>query len=235
MIGRLIWWVVIVAIAVIASFAQIDRSSRFNPSLAPLVPSAFSGFAAAQRTRLAIAAEQPELALAEATALVKARPLPAENLELFAIAAAMNGRTEQSIAAIEAASLRGWRAPIVTQAVAQAALEQGEYDSAAQRISALLATGSARDAALTLANRLLTTPEGQAAFARRLAAPGHWQGNALPRLADVVPASGFSATLALAAEQDADLDCGRLASVIQRYEREGETGPAARLRAICPA
>jgi len=234
MIARLAWWGVLAVIGVAATFAQIDRSSRFNPQLAALVPPAFSGFAAEQRTRQAIAAQQPERALAEAEALVARRPLPAEHLGMLAVAAAMNERTDQSIAAIEAASLRGWRSPIIQQAVAEAALEQGAHDIAAQRITALFATGKLRDAALDLARRLLATPEGQAAFARRFAAPGHWQENALQSLAGTVPAEDLSATLALAAEQGAVFDCSRLARVIQSHERDGEALAAARLAQICP-
>ncbi|WP_052768880.1 hypothetical protein [Aurantiacibacter marinus] len=234
MIGRFAWWAVLAAIGIVTGFAQIDRSARFTPHLASLVPPAFSGFAAEQRTRQAIAAQQPDRAIAEAKALVAARPLPAENLALFAIAAAMNEQNDQSIAAIEAASTRGWRAPIIQQAVAQAALEQGEYDRAAQRIAALLATGSARDFALDLAARLTTTQEGQAAFARQYAAPGHWQDNAVRQLGTTMPAQDFAATLAMAEELGASINCGRLRNIIQRYEREGQTVPAARLREICP-
>jgi len=233
MIARLAWWAVLAVVAVVASFAQLDRSSRFEPHLAPFVPPALSGFAAEQRTLQAIAAQQPERALAEAEALVAARPLPAENLELLAVAAAMNERTDQSIAAIEAASTRGWRAPIIQQAVAEAALAQGNHDIAAQRISALFATGSQRDAALDLATRLLATSAGQAALAKRFAAPGHWQENAVQPLAGVVPPQDFSATLALAAEQGAVFDCHRIERVIQRYERDGEALAAARLKEIC--
>jgi len=234
MIMRLAWRAVLAAIAIVAGFAQIDRSSRFNPQLAPYVPAAFSGFAAAQRTRQAVAAQQPERALAEAKALVAARPLPAENLQYLAIAAALNDQTEQSIAAIEAASTRGWRAPIVQQALAQAALEQGAYDSAAQRITALFATDSAPEAALVLAGRLLATPEGQAAMARRFAAPGHWQDNAMQKLGGSIPAADFAAMLILTAEQGGSVNCSRLRNTISRFEREGAAGPSAQLKAICP-
>lgn len=231
---RLAWWFALAVVAIVASFAQIDRSSRFNLHLASLVPAAFSGFAAEQRTRQAIAAQQPQLALAEAEALVAARPLPAEHLELLAIAAAMNDRPGQSIAAIEAASLRGWRAPIIQQAAAQAALAQGQHDSAAQRITALLATGSAREAASELAARLIASPEGQAALARRFAAPGHWQTNAIQQLPSAAPAPDFASMMALASEQGASFDCGRLSRIIERYEREGQTASATRLKQICP-
>ncbi|WP_340588385.1 hypothetical protein [Erythrobacter alti] len=235
MMGRFLWWGLLAAVFVVASFAQLDRSSRFAPHLARFVPPAFSGFAAEQRTRQAIAAQQGERAIAEAEALVTARPLPAENLELLAIAAALSERNEQSIAAIEAASTRGWRAPIIQQAVAQAAIEQGNHDIAAQRISALLSIGEMREAALVLAGQLVATPDGQVALARRFAAPGHWQDNALRSLAGTVPPDKYSTTLVLAAKQGATLDCRIVERVIQNYVLENEDSAAARLREICPA
>lgn len=78
----------------------------------------------------------------------------------------------------------------------------------------------------------MATPEGREAFARRLAAPGHWQNNALPQLGGALPASDFVATLTLAEVEGASFECSRLRSVIQRYERDGATGPAARLSEI---
>lgn len=60
------------------AFAQIDRSSRFSPGLAPAVPAPFRGFAQQQLVRQALLVEQPVLAEALASDLVRVRPLPAE-------------------------------------------------------------------------------------------------------------------------------------------------------------
>lgn len=233
MILRLVWWAVLAVLVVIASFAQIDRSARFQPELAELVPAQFSGFAAEQRTRAAIMAQQPDVALAEARQLVARRPLPAEHLGLLSLAAAMAGDGDQARAALEAASLRGWRMPVAQLAAGEAALVQEEYDIAAQRVAALMATGSMPDEAIDLAARLIALPEGQTAFARRLAARGHWQDAAITPLASAAAPADLAVVVSLAMAQGAQLDCGRISQIATRFAQDGANQAAQQLRAAC--
>ncbi len=235
MIYRLFWFATIAALAVVTVFAQLDRKARFAPALAPIVPAAFSGFAAEQRTRIALVVQDGATAEAEARALVEKRPIAAEHLAKLSLAAAMNDHGDTSVAALEAASVRGWREPIAQYASARAALEEGAHDIAAQRVSALLATGKMNEPALDVAARLITTPEGQEAFARRLAAFGRWQANALSPLSQKADPADLAATLALALDQGANLDCLHLRRVTETIEKSESEEVATALREQCDA
>ncbi|RJY09441.1 hypothetical protein [Aurantiacibacter aquimixticola] len=198
------------ALAGIVMLAQLDRSARFAPQLAPLVPQAFSGFAAEERTRLAIAARDEDRALAEAKALVRSRPVAGEHLAQLAVAAALAGEPELSASALEAASVRGWREPLSQFAAARIAIAAGAPDIAAQRIVALLSTGQLPEETAALFAAHIRTPEGREAMARRYAAFGRWQVNSLSPLASASDANDFAATIALALELGAELPCDRV-------------------------
>ena len=230
--GRILFWLSLAVTALVASFAQLDRTARFAPELASAVPPAFSGFAAEQRTRQAIAVQDGRAALAQAQALLARRPLPAEHLSLFAVSAAMAGEEERSRAALELAMQRGWRDPLAQQAGASAAIAQGAYDIAAMRIAALYAIGEGEGASLYAA-QLVSTAEGRAAFATRFAKAGHWQRQVPEALSAAAAADDFAATIALAGEQDAALDCPRLTRIAAQYEAEGHATAAQSLRETC--
>jgi hypothetical protein len=143
-IGRILWLAGLAALALVACLAQLDRAARSQPALAVLVPSLFRGFAAQRLTEQAIAAEDGVTALREARLLVRARPLPAEHMRLLSQAAALKGDSPLALAAMEAATSRGWRDPLAQLAAGQSALLQGRFDAAAQRIGALFAVGALR-------------------------------------------------------------------------------------------
>lgn len=230
--ARLLFRLALAVTALAASFAQLDRAARFAPGLAGAVPPALSGFAAEQRTRHAIAAQDGEAALAEAQALLARRPLPAEHLGLFAVAAAMAGEEDRSRAALELAMQRGWRDPLAQQAGAAAATSQGAHDIAAMRIAALYAIGEGEGASLYAA-QLVSTAEGRAAFATRFATAGHWQRQVPDALSNAADPNDFAATMALASEAGATLDCARLERIATRYQREGHADAAQSLRETC--
>ena len=227
MIGR-ITWLALLLLAVAAVFAQLDRAARSDTRMAALVPAAFSGFAAQRLSEQAISAQNGPVAERETLRLSAARPIPAEHLRLLSQAAALQGDLPRSLAALEAASLRGWRDPVAQLAAAQAALAQGQHEAAAQRIGALFAAGSLPDQTPELAAALLADPAGQAAFARQLATPARWPGNALASLAKAVPFAQLAPTLARARAEGAVLPCDKLAVIARNYEAAGQ-GEAARL------
>ena len=231
MIARMLWWTSLAAIGLAAAVVQLDRSARFDPELAAMVPTSLPGFATEQRVKAAIADRDSATALAEARALVRGRPLPAEHLSLLSYAAAMEGDEALALAALEAATLRGWREPLAQQAAAEAALLSDEHDIAAQRIAALLATGELRDEALDLASRLLASEPGRQALARRLAADGHWQVNALVPLAAVAEPRQLTQAIVLAAGGGAALPCDRLSAIAAAYANIGRDAEAAAIRA----
>ncbi|WP_271079235.1 hypothetical protein [Aurantiacibacter sp. MUD61] len=209
--GRVIWIGALLALAAVVIFAQLDRASRFQPHLAPLVPRAFSGFAAEQRSREAIAAGYGETAVREASRLIARRPLPAEHLALLSLAATQNGDQALALAAMEASATRGWRVPVAQLASARAALSAERYDLAAQRIAALLSTGSLPDETHALLAELITSAEGRAAMAERYAAEGHWQANSLTVALPSADPRDVAWLLAEALDAGATLPCDRLA------------------------
>jgi uncharacterized protein HemY len=137
MIGRAAWIALLAAIALVTTFAQLDRAARFAPDLAASVPAPFRGFAAEQLARKSIGADDAEESLRAARALLRARPMPAENLTLLARAELLAGDEEAALAALQAAAGRGWREPFAQRAMAEAALESGDAQVAEQRIAAL--------------------------------------------------------------------------------------------------
>lgn len=169
---RLAWVSFIVLVAAIASFAQLDRSSRRSPELSPLVPGPFRGFAQLTETASTVRVADPEVALATARELVRLRPIPAEHLSLLAIAEERSGHREKSALLIQSAARRGWRDALAQQAMFEIALAAGDSDEAAKRLVAMVLLQSGDDDVQTLVARLLASPGGRAAFAEHLAAGG---------------------------------------------------------------
>lgn len=221
MIGRLIVAAMCLVLAVVAIFAQLDQQSRLAPHYALMIPDAFSGNAARERSKMALVTGQADVALAEAQTQVALRPMPAESLTVLALAAVAAGEESVAREALGAASRRGWREPVSQLASAQAAVEQGEYAIASQRIVALLSTGNLREPALDLLSQLLEHPEGREQFADRLAAFGRWQANALSPIYGATDPAAWAQTLALAQDRGAQLNCSQLARLAEAYRRDG--------------
>lgn len=220
MIGRIVVIALCGILALLAVFTQLDRQSRLTPHYALMIPDAFSGNAARERSKMALVAGQADRALAEAQTQVALRPMPAESLTVLALAAVAAGDETMAREALGAASRRGWREPVSQLASAQAAVEQGEYAIASQRIVALLSTGNLREPALDLLSRLLEHPEGREQFADRLTAFGRWQGKALLPIYRATDPADWAATLELAQERGAQLDCPQLARLAEAYRRD---------------
>ena len=220
MIGRTLWFAVLAALAVVASLAQLDRSARSQAALAAQVPSPFRGFAAERLTEQAISAEDGVTALREARLLVKARPMPAENMRLLSQASVLAGDGTRALAAMEAATTRGWRDPLAQLAAGQSALLQGDYAAAAQRIAALSAVGALPDQRNSLLAALLAQPEGRAAFAVQLANPARWRADTLTAALQVVPPEQLAPTLAQAQAKGAALPCELLNKIAAAYRAE---------------
>lgn len=228
MIGRLAWILALALLAAISVVAQVDRRARYDAALSGFVPAAYGGFAAEQRARNALLQQDGERALVESRLLLRTRPIPADHLSLLALAEALAGDEARATAALEAAARRGWRDPLPQLASAQAALETGAHDVAAQRITALLATGELREQASPLYARLLETPEGRAAMARRYAATGYWQSNSLGHVGGSADPGDLADTLARAQDLGAALPCDRLQALADSLSRQGKANIAAR-------
>ena len=233
MTGRIAWLALMALVAVVTVFAQLDRSARFDPALAALVPAPFAGFSAQRTTEAALVAGDADMALENAQALVRRRPMPAEHLTLLAQAYAASGNEVASLQALEAAARRGWREPFAQNAMAAAALASGEQEIAAQRLAALWAIGLERDRLANLTRTMLAEPEGRAAFAAQLAQEGRWQANFVTGAASIAPPPHVADTIVRAREMGASLDCRALAGLADGLTGSGEAALAARVRAGC--
>ncbi|MCB2066239.1 MAG: hypothetical protein KDE15_06315 [Erythrobacter sp.] len=222
MIARLARLALFALLAAVATLVQLDQQTTRSPELAFLVPRYFSANAARARAQFALRTGGGGLADARHALIM--RPMPAESLTLFSLTAMGANDAETALAALEAASTRGWREPISQLASGEAAMQQGEYAIAAQRVVALLSTGDLAQPALDLLARLLATPAGREAFAYRLAQPGHWQGNSLPAMVAAVEPADLADTLAQAQRMGADLPCDRLAQLARAYRQRHEDG-----------
>ena len=227
MIARIVWIVAVAAVALVAGLAQLDRASRLTPALASLVPAPMQGFAARYPLADALQARDGEAAMDAARRLVKARPAPAEHMSMLAQAASLAGDEQTALAALGAASKRGWRDPVAQLSSAEAALASGAYPAASQRIAAMLATYTLPEESGSLLTRLLASPEGKEAFASQLAEQGRWQANALAVAAPMVDPDTLGDTLARALAKGADLECGTLGRIAQGYSDAGKPEAAA--------
>lgn len=197
---RVAWWVALVALALVAMGAQLDRASALDPALAPFVPTPFRSSAQVVHTAMAMAAQDPKVARSEATKLVRRRPVPAEHLYLLATAQLRAGDTEGFERTFRLATERGWRVEPIQVIAARAALSQGDPAAAANRIAALWAIGGDAVEVRALTRALLSTPGGPEAFGRKLAAGSRWREQFLAEASSMGSRGAIERTLRAAGE-----------------------------------
>ncbi len=134
------------------------------------------------------------------------------------MSAQLDGDATQSIPALEEAARRGWREPITQISVARAALLSQDYPSAAQRVAALIATGSTPDATDALLRELIATPAGRDALAGIMGERGYWQRSLLRRVFAVGRPADSLAMVARAAREGYQPDCRQLARFLATQE-----------------
>lgn len=218
MIARLAWAGALLVLATLTAFLQLDRQSDATPSLAPLVPEPFRGYAQAQLAAMAAEGPDAELALAEAQRLVRRRPVPAEHLTLLAVAQAKANRTDEAGVTIQIAAQRGWREPVAQEAVLRLALDAGDKPEAARRYAALfLHPTTSNDLLRELAPTVLGEPggEGQRTLVDILSGTDRWNSAFLRRGAQVIPASAFADIATASMKRGLRFDCGVLALAIK--------------------
>lgn len=219
MIARIAWYIVLAAVACIATGAQIDRHSRNAAVLADRVPAPFRAFALEQLSVRALFQGDNATALDMAREQLRIRPMPAENLRLFAQASLLGGDQATAMKALSAAGQRGWRDPVVQFAVAAAAANQRNFEVEAQRIAALWATGFRHEQLDAMLADMLSTAEGRRAFATQLANTGRWHDNFFSANIARSHPRAFAQTLIAAEALGADLPCAKLRQVSERLRR----------------
>ena len=232
MIGRVIFYAVMVMLAIVVAASQLDRQAQLDPRYLAAVPTPFRATSQRIAVELLLAGGEETASLDEARKLVRWRPMPAHHLVLFAMSAQMDGGEELALPMLEESARRGWREPITQIAVARAALLSQDYPSAAQRVAALVATGSAPDATNALLGELIASPAGREALVGMMEQPGYWQHGLMRRvLAAGRPADGL-AMLARAAEAGHEPDCRQLERFIATQQAGFADRNAAAITAI---
>ncbi len=223
---RYAWICLMVILGVFASGAQLDRESRRSPMLAPLVPPMFRSFSQAHQVISTVRSAKPADALNAAQLLVQRRPIPSEHLSLLAIAKARNSDNEAALLLLQKAAQRGWRDSLAQQTMFGIAFNAGDMAESSRRIAALWAIGENQMPLVASTAKVLATPEGRKAMAATLSTNGLWT-KAFLSAREGVPPQHFAETLAMAAEQGANLDCAILQRIEQRYKRDRHDAEAA--------
>lgn len=240
MIGRIIWFAALAAIAAVTTALQLDKQSEAAPALAPLVPQPFRNFAQTQITASAAESGDPAVALAEAERLVQRRPLPAEYLTLLAIAQTKAGKAEAAGRTIQIAGQRGWRDPIAQEAVLRLALDAGDKAAAARRYAALFLRRDTPDALLAeLGPAVLDEAggPGRQTMVDIVVGGERWWELFLQRGAQVMPPAAFAAITADSLKRGAEFDCAVLGPSINTLkQRDAAAGAqlAAAAAERCP-
>ena len=175
MIGKTIWCLLLAGLAYVSFAVQMDRQSMVQPAFADAVPAGFHSASAIGIAQEALQSGTPEVALGHAQRLVSDRPMPADHLMLLGQAQLAAGQAEQGVASIETAARRGWRVVPAQLAVADAAIAQGNYAAAANRLAAAMAVRHESPAIPALLQQMHASAEGRAAMSAALAGEGYWQ------------------------------------------------------------
>ena len=232
MMGRSLWVVAVLAVAVATTGIQLDRKPRYVPTMASAVPEPFRAFAQRHIATQALLDKKRELALAEARRLVARRPMPAAHLRLLSIAEFEAGNVEQGGYLIQLAARRGWRDRPAQHSMFQLALAAGDQGEAARRFAALFVRPSEEEAELrALADGLFSedSEEARAVFAQIVAGAERWQGAYLRKAPVVLPSDALIDVTSRASKAGGVFDCIEGSRSVERLaKREPATAQAFR-------
>lgn len=228
---RALWFCALAALAVVTTFAQLDRTSRRMPSVAALVPPPFRSFAQERMVIAEVRTAPPAQALEMARTLVRRRPMPSEHLSLLAMAEQRMGRTRNAGVLIQQAARRGWRDVIAQQAMFDIALRADAQDEGARRLAAVWALQMQDLPVKEMTQRILATPKGRKAVATALVAPSSWRQQFLRSAGSTAPVE-VAEVVAEAARNGADFECPKLAFTADTILRSGKPDVATKVRAL---
>ncbi len=171
---RWAWYLLLGLFAGCAAIVQIDRHSIEMPWLTGLVPDSLASFALTRKAAGDLGDGRPQRALWRARRLVWLHPVPAENLTVLAVAELAAGHQTNSSSAIMLSAQRGWREPMAQRSIALAAAAGGQWEIAADRLTALWKTSPASDNVRELSEELLQHSEVRTKLAARLDGESDW-------------------------------------------------------------
>ena len=228
MIKRIAFYAALLLLSGLVVSVQLDRQALDDPRIGLAVPEPLRAVAQQRLLEAELAVGGSADTVTMARQLVRMRPLPAHHLTLYAQAAQMRGDVEATLRALEGAASRGWREPIPQLAVAQASVISGDFESAAQRVAALTATGALNEDTKRTLVAILPQADGREAIAEQLAAGGHWTRYFVRQLASLATLEQFADTIGRARDKGAALDCDQLLAVAERSSDEGREDLVAR-------
>jgi hypothetical protein len=213
MMARILWLVLLAALAGVTTMLQLDRQTDATPSLAPLVPQPLRSYAQTKIAATAAQSEDSAAALDEARRLVQRRPIPAEHLTLLAIAQAKAGMSESAGLTIQVAAKRGWRDPVAQEAVLRLALAAGDQPEAARRYTALFLRSATPNTLLQeVGPEVLakTGGPGQRTMVDIISGTDRWHDAFLRRGAQVMPPAAFADITLASMARGVRFNCGVL-------------------------
>lgn len=232
MIGRVIWFAAIAAIAALTAAAQLDREAVKQPALASLVPEPMRGYAQARITTAALQGEDADAALAEARKLVQRRPIPAEHLTMLAAAQLKAGQPEAASLTVQLAAHRGWREPLAQEIMLRFALEADDTAEAARRYAALFVRdGTSNELLIEVGEQVLSGKDsaGRDTMVEIVSGTDRWHSHFMRRGVQVMPPAAFAEITVRSMERGASFDCAALAQAIKgTVRRDQAAGEALR-------
>lgn len=171
---RMIWPLFLLAIAVVATGAQLDRQARINPGWSQAVPPPIRSFSQANIVAALLDAGDIADAGKQARHLVRLRPMEAAHSRMLAQVQLAQDPNASDIQALQMAGRLGWRDPATQYGMPQLAMAAGDGQEAARRLAAIWALSTDRDAMARLAPKVLADGDARAEFARLLASQPRW-------------------------------------------------------------
>lgn len=215
-----VWIIVLVCIGAVTGAMQLDRQSRYSPEWAERVPEPARYFAQAHLAAEALQAQDTDAGADLAEALLSRRPIPAENVRLYAQAQIQSGKPEAGLIGLQVAAQRGWRDPVTQEAMARIAWAAGDGAASANRLAALYARETNNAVLSELAEEVLSSPDGREQMATLLAGPARWEARFVRQARHHTSPETFNAVLLLADEKGARFSCGPLKLAVERQSRD---------------
>jgi hypothetical protein len=225
------------AYAVLALGSGLDRMSRGQPDLAPLVPGIVAAQAQRSQALAALNAGNAVLALDAAEAAVAAAPLDPESPALLGMARLMAGNRAGAEPAFVVAGRLGWRVPSVQAYWLERALAAGDYRVAALRLDAMLRQQPALVDERRLLGPLERSQQGRAALAVRIVTGPGWLDAYTQRVNGLDKEALLLRALVLGevARRGAAVGCDRAGPLVEALvAADGIAEAAALWRAHCP-
>ena len=212
---RLLFPLMLLALAIIATFSQLDRQARYTPELSRWVPIPFASFSLEHSLQHSLDNGQVEQAQLAARALVAKRPIPAEHQRWLAHAMVAHGDQNGAGLTIQRAARHGWRDLGVQQSMLVLAMQAEDHEQVALHLAALWALAGDRELLRQFSPTVLEQPVSRQRFAEVMSG-ARWRRSFLTNGPTVLSADLFTATLSDSQKAGVTFDCKRLDKSLQR-------------------